>query len=104
MLPPPQSPPASNPAIDAVTDVPSSWATRFVSSLLGAIVWLGANALLALVVFAWRPLSDFPLLWRLVAGILANFYLIPMARSVSTESRNRIQARRMQGPFPADLI
>jgi hypothetical protein len=93
----PQPPAAPNPIVDAPTLGTTSWVNRVVSRVLGAILWLGSNIILGLVLFAWPPMNNLPLLWRLIALVLVNFYLIPVARSVSI--KHRIQGPPPEGPF-----
>lgn len=46
-------------------------------------VWVGANLLLAAILFAVPVLSQVPVIWRLFVQIFANFYLLPWARRVA---------------------
>lgn len=74
---------------------------RIVAVLVAVGLWLAVNALL------WYCLLELPPFKRLspvpvgVAGIFANFYLIPLARRVGARSRRRIdEARAGTVPWP----
>jgi hypothetical protein len=79
----------------------SSLYGRVVGILMTVALWLAINALL------WYGLLELPPFKRLppipvgVAGILANFYLIPLSRRVGARSRRRIEeARARAEPWP----
>lgn len=77
----------------------TSVVARIVGVIVAIGVWLAINAVL------WYCLLELPLLKSLppiilgVAGIFANFYLIPLARRAGMRSRQRIgEARAGVGP------
>jgi len=63
--------------------------------------WLGFNALLWYCLLELPPFKSLPPIPVGVAGIFANFYLIPLARKVGARSRRRIEeARAQNAPWP----
>jgi hypothetical protein len=55
-------------------------------------VWGAGNVILWSVLFGLPALDDVPALWRLVAGVFANFYLIHLARTAAAKTRARLTA------------
>ena len=55
-------------------------------------VWCVGNVILWAALFGVAALSEVPILWRLVAGVFANFYLIHLGRTVAARARNRLNA------------
>jgi len=59
-------------------------------------LWLVINAILCYCLLEVPPFKSLPPIPVGVAGIFANFYLIPLARKVGTSNRRRIdEARRL---------
>ena len=75
----------------------NSLVTRLAELLAALVVWLAANAVL------WFLLLQLPLLKRVppillgTAGIFANFYLIPWARSTGKRFRTYLETVRVIG-------
>jgi hypothetical protein len=67
---------------------------RFVGVLVTVALWLGTNAVLWYCLLALPPFRRLPPIPVGVAGIFANFYLIPLARKVGARSRRRIEEAR----------
>lgn len=67
---------------------------RIVGVLVAGGLWLAINALLWYCLLELPPFKNLPPIPVGVAGIFANFYLIPAARSVGARSRRRIEAAR----------
>jgi hypothetical protein len=73
------------------------------TSLAAVLVWTLGNAAVWLCLFALPALESVPVIWRLVAGVLASFYLVVLARGVATRIRERTgRTAQMSGgnPFP----
>jgi len=74
---------------------------RIVGVLVTVAFWLGINALLWYCLLELPPFKSLPPIPVGVAGIFANFYLIPLARKVGARSRRRIEeARAQNAPWP----
>ncbi len=81
--------------------VRSSLFARIVGFLVAGGLWLTVNALLWYCLLEVPPFKNLPPIPVGVAGILANFYLIPLARKVGARSRRRIEeARAGTAPWP----
>lgn len=79
----------------------SSLYARLVGILLAVGLWLAINALLWYCLLELPPFKSLPPVPVGVAGILANFYLIPLARRVGERTRRRIdEARTPSAPWP----
>lgn len=63
--------------------------SRIVGILVAAALWLAVNALLWYCLLELPPFKSLPPVPVGVAGIFANFYLIPLARRVGARSRRR---------------
>jgi hypothetical protein len=61
------------------------------AAFTAAVVWLAANVALWLALFGLPQLGALPVIWRLVAGVLVNFWLIRLARSVALQVAGRTQ-------------
>jgi hypothetical protein len=73
------------------------------ASLAALLVWTLGNAAVWLCLFALPALDGVPVIWRLVAGVLASFYLVVLARGVAARIRGRSgRSAQMSGgnPFP----
>jgi len=73
---------AANPLMPS----PRSAASTGLVAIKTLALWVGANLLLAAVLFAIPALSAVPVIWRLFAQIFANFYLLPWARRVAART------------------
>jgi hypothetical protein len=73
---------ATNPLMSSPPSAVSTWLVGIRTLAL----WVGANLLLAAVLFAIPALSAVPVIWRLFAQIFANFYLLPWARKVAART------------------
>jgi hypothetical protein len=99
----PQGPEPTASAVAQGLSVPtqSSLYSRIVGVLMAAASWLGINALLWYCLLELPPFKSLPPIPVGVAGIFANFYLIPLARRVGARSRQRIEeARARNAPWP----
>lgn len=74
----PQDSRVANPLAPTPQTAPSTW----LAGVTTLAVWLGANLLLAAVLFAIPALAGVPLIWRLFVQVFANFYLLPWAKRV----------------------
>jgi hypothetical protein len=73
------------------------------AAVAGFLVFALGNAAVWLCLFELPALEDVPVIWRLVAGVLASFYLIVLARRVAARLRGRPgPGSQMPGgnPFP----
>lgn len=82
------------------TSAQSSLYTRIVGVLVAVGLWLVINALLWYCLLEVPPFKSLPPIPVGVAGIFANFYLIPLARRVGLRSRRRIEEAR-SGTVPS---
>jgi hypothetical protein len=87
------------PAAVAAPGTPVAPPGSALGTVTTVLVWLLANAALWPLLFAWPPLADLPVIWRLVAGIFANFYLVKLARAAGA----RVSRRSAQEQTAADL-
>jgi hypothetical protein len=73
------------------------------ATLAGFLVLALGNAAVWLCLFELPEVEGVPVIWRLVAGVLASFYLVVLARSVAVRVRGRTApGSQMTGgnPFP----
>jgi hypothetical protein len=73
------------------------------AALAAFLVWALGNAAVWLCLLELPALDDVPVIWRLIAGVLASCYLVILARAVAARLRGREGAgsQRMGGnPFP----
>jgi hypothetical protein len=81
--------------------VQSSLYARLLEVTVAVGLWLAINALLWYCLLELPPFKNLPPIPVGVAGIFANFYLIPLARRVGARSRRRIEeARARAAPWP----
>jgi urea transporter len=74
---------------------------RIVGVVVAVGLWLAINALLWYCLIELPPFKSLPPVLVGVAGIFANFYLIPLARRVGARSRRRMEeARAGSAPWP----
>ena len=78
----------------------SSRYARIGGVLVAVGAWLAINALLWYCLLEVPPFKSLPPIPVGVAGIFANFYLIPLARRVGVRSRQRIEEARA-GTMPS---
>lgn len=79
----------------------SSLYARIVGVLVAVGLWLVTNALLWFCLLEVPPFKSLPPVPVGVAGIFANFYLIPLVRRVGVRTRQRIDEARAAGaPWP----
>jgi len=79
----------------------SSLYAPIVGVVVAVGLWLAINALLWYCLLELPPFKSLPPVPVGVAGIFANFYLIPLARRVGARSRRRIEeARAGTTPWP----
>ena len=87
------------PGASVAPTTPVAPAASALGTVTTVLVWLLTNAALWPLLFAWPPLGDLPVIWRLVAGIFANFYLVKIARAAGA----RVSRRGAQHLSAADL-
>jgi hypothetical protein len=68
---------------------------RSAGLLVSASTWLVANALLWFILLGLPPLNYLPPIPLGVAGIFANFYIIPFAGKVGRRAQKRIDQARV---------
>ena len=88
---------ASAPISDLSDPAQSSLYARTVGILSGVGLWLVINATLWYCLLEVPPFKNLPPIPVGVAGIFANFYLIPLARKVGMSNRRRIDDSRRLG-------
>lgn len=97
----PQDSDRSAGAPDSSAPTQSSIHARIIEVLVAIGLWLAINALLWYCLLELPPFRNLPPIPVGVAGIFANFYLIPLARRAGVRSRRRIeQARAGTTPWP----
>jgi hypothetical protein len=94
--------PPMNPAPGSV---PDAWIDSGGSSplavLAAGLVWTCGNVAMWLALFELPALADFPVNWRLAAGVVGNLFLIWIARAVAARLRPRRSPQMTGGnPFP----
>jgi hypothetical protein len=77
------------PPAPGASAAPATTAGSALGTATTVLVWLVTNAGLWPLLFAWPPLADLPVIWRLVAGIFANFYLLKLARAAGARVSRR---------------
>ncbi len=73
---------------------------RWRSGLIAAGVWVCTNIILWYLLFGLRALADVPVIWRLFAGVFANFYLFPLARRLGEKAARRAPENPAPGGSP----
>jgi hypothetical protein len=68
---------------------PARGGSGFLAGLLGVLVLLAGNAAVWACLFLVPQLDQVPVMLRLVIGVLANFYLLYLARTVAAAVRAR---------------
>lgn len=88
--PPPAVPPeAPSPAAMTGSPIEPVAAGSLRGALLAVLVWLLGNAAIWAALFLLPPLEAVPVVPRLVIGVLANFYLLYLARRAAAWSRQQ---------------
>src|SRR5579862_9724974 len=90
----------STPATMSPIDVPASAAGRFVAGLAAALVLISGNVVIWTCLFAIPQLDEVPPLLRGLAGVLANFYLIHLARAAAARAKRVIDSRASENKNP----
>jgi hypothetical protein len=72
----------------------------FPAGVAGVLVWLAGNAVIWGCLFLLPPLEQVPVMPRLVVGVLANFYLIYLARTAAARLRRQAGRDRSAGGNP----
>jgi|SRR5579862_726269 len=90
----------STPATMSPIDVPASAAGRFVGALAAALVLISGNVVIWTCLFAIPQLDEVPPLLRGLAGVLANFYLIHLARAAAARAKRVIDSRASENKNP----
>lgn len=78
----------------------SSLYARFAEVVAAGGLWLMINAVLWYCLLEVRPFKSLPPIPVGVAGIFANFYIIPLARKAGARTRRRLGEARTTTPFP----
>jgi hypothetical protein len=82
----------SAPATMSPIEVPGSAAGRFVGGLAAALVLISGNVVIWTCLFGIPQLEEVPPLLRGLAGVLANFYLIHLARAAAARGKRLIDS------------
>lgn len=85
---------ASITASGSLAPAQSSFYARIVEVFVAIGLWVAMNALLWYCLLEVPPFKSLPPIPVGVAGIFANFYLIPLARRVGARGRRRIEEAR----------
>ena len=81
-------------------DVPGSAAGRLVGGLAAALVLISGNVVIWTCLFGIPQLDEVPPLLRGLAGVLANFYLIHLARATAARGKRVIDCRTSEDKNP----
>jgi hypothetical protein len=81
-------------------DVPGSAAGRLIGGLAAALVLILGNVLIWTCLFGIPQLEEVPPLLRGLAGVLANFYLIHLARAAAARGQRVIGSRTSEDKNP----
>jgi hypothetical protein len=92
------APPA--PASASPIGPPDSRSGGLAAGLAGLLVWLAGNAVIWACLFLLPPLEQVSVMSRLVVGVLANFYLIYLARTAAARLRGQAGRDRRAGGDP----
>ncbi len=99
MIPQTAEPPSTL-ATPASPIEPASAGSGFVGALLAVLVLLVGNAVVWTCLFLLPQLDALPVMPRLVAGVLANFYLLYLARGAAAWIRRRSDRGPPEGGNP----
>lgn len=93
----PRDPDPTVPSAAPASSAParSSLYARIVGMLMAAGAWIAINALLWYGLLEVPPFKDLPPILVGVAGIFANFYVIPLAQKAGIRIRQRIEEARV---------
>ncbi|HXO63367.1 MAG TPA: hypothetical protein VN882_01585 [Steroidobacteraceae bacterium] len=97
-VPTPLTPPAAG--SPSPIEPPGAEHSRVVPVLAAVLVFVLASALLWASLFGLPALGGLPTIWRLLAGVLANFYLIRLAAGVAASLQRRAERASRQGDNP----
>jgi hypothetical protein len=79
---------------------PGADPARLPAVAAGAAVWLAGNVLIWGALFGLPALADIPELWRLMAGVFANFFLVRLAQAAAAGVRRRANPAAARGDSP----
>lgn len=89
----------SSPASDPLAG-PDADPARLPATAAAVAVWLAGNILVWGALFGLPQLTDVPELWRLMAGVFANFFLVQLAKAAAAGVRRRANPAATGGsPF-----
>ena len=97
---PPTGPAAVAPSATVSPVGPVSGGVGLAGGLAAVLVWLAGNAAVWSCLFMLPALEQVPVMVRLVAGVLANFYLLYLARTVAASVRGRSGQHPPEGGNP----
>lgn len=101
LIPQDSDPPASAAAPESTAPAQSSAVARITGLAVSVGMWLAINVLLWYCLLELPPLKSLPPVPVGVAGILANFYLIPLARRAGARCRRRFEETQVgTEPWP----
>ncbi|HUO18703.1 MAG TPA: hypothetical protein VMU44_02960 [Steroidobacteraceae bacterium] len=83
------APPIAAPATPPGSPLEAASGAGFVAGLVAVIVWLAGNAVVWACLFLLPQLEAVPVIPRLVAGVLASFYLLYVARGAAARVRRQ---------------
>jgi hypothetical protein len=88
------------PATMSPIEVPGSAAGRLIGGLAAALVLILGNVVIWTCLFGIPQLEEVPPLLRGLAGVLANFYLIHLARAAAARGQRVIGSRTSEDENP----
>jgi len=101
LIPQDSDPSASAAAPESTAPAQSPVVARIAGLVVSVGIWLAINALLWYCLLELPPLNRLPPVPVGVAGILANFYLIPLARRAGASCQRRFEGAQVgTGPWP----
>ena len=89
----------SSPTVDPLAG-PGADPARLPATAAAAAVWLAGNVLIWGALFGLPALADVSELWRLVAGVFANFFLVRLAQAAAAGVRRRANPAAARGDSP----
>lgn len=88
-----------SPTVDPLAG-PGADPARLPAVAAAAALWLVGNVLVWGALFGLPALADVPELWRLMAGVFANFFLLRLAKAAAAAVRRRANPAAARGDSP----
>ncbi len=79
---------------------PDADPARLPALVAAAALWLAGNVLIWGALFGLPALAGIPELWRLLAGVFANFFLVRLAKAAAAGVRRRANPAAARGDSP----